>query len=873
MTNTAVRVPQSSSEAAAVHRAARDAYTAGLCAVPPAEDGSKAPIAASARWREYQARRPNASELRNWFPGRRGLGIVLGAVSGGVDAGGGEVVGGAEAIDFDDAGAYHRFKDRAARVGLGLLVERVEAGYCEDTPKGGVHWLYRCAEVGGSTKLAVRPAPTEDDPHRVDPLIETKGEGGFLVVAPSGGPVHPSGRPYVLRSGSFAQIVVISPEERRELLELAASFDEREQAAGTPHPTRPGKGETGWVVRPGDAYKQRERPEALLEAAGWTRLHTEGDRTYWRRPGKARGISATTFGNGLAWCFTTSTPLPSSKTLDAFAIYTHLEHRGDFKAAARTLHAAGYGDKAGSDGDAGDGDDEPEEWPALRLAELPSAPAFPVQVFPPPLEAYARELAATLRAPLDFVGAAMMATAASAIGQSVNLRLTRTWTEAALFFLILVARPGTSKSPVIRSVVGPLAALDRRLREKSRRDRESWEGAKARHTKDTEAEPPGPEPALLRAIVKDVTRAALVVVLQDNPRGVLCDPDEAKAWVNSFDEYKSRGGSDRQFWLSVWGCSPVSVDRKGGRESYSIAHPYVTVLAGLQPSLLAGLVDERGLDDGFTDRCLFVYPDASAFPPQRWTEAELSERAERDWAEAIETLFAIQMVRDSDEEPPRPYYVRFTETGGSEWVRWFNDHADEVDAPDFPDHQQGAWSKLRAHAARFALTLSLLRWACDPTADRRPGPVTAEDVRMAIALADYFKSHLKRASHEASGGLGDRDARVVLAWIRRRSSGTFREADVAADLRHYRERPRALTNALAVLTQAGVIRRSLAARRKGPGRRPTPAYEVHPDLRCAPGNPENTSRGSEGDAAPPDSGISGNCRRTEAADDREVIEL
>ena len=116
-------------------------------------------------------------------------------------------------------------------------------------------------------------------------------------------------------------------------------------------------------------------------------------------------------------------------------------------------------------------------------------------------------------------------------------------------------------------MVKPLTEIDRRLREESRSDRARGRRRKKAHAKDDSNPPPGPEPPQLRAIVKDITRESLVIILADNPRGVLCDPDEASGWVASFNEYKGKGGSDRQFWLSVWGSAPVSVDRKGGRES------------------------------------------------------------------------------------------------------------------------------------------------------------------------------------------------------------------------------------------------------------------------------------------------------------------
>src|SRR5262249_56889084 len=97
----------------------------------------------------------------------------------------------------------------------------------------------------------------------------------------------------------------------------------------------------------------------------------------------------------------------------------------------------------------------------------------------------------------------------------------------------------------------------------------------------------------LRAVVKDVTRESLILILQDNPRGVLCDPDEASGWVASFNEYKGKNGSDRQFWLSVWSCNAVAVDRKGGRESHYVPHPFAPMMGGLPPSLLARLPHEH----------------------------------------------------------------------------------------------------------------------------------------------------------------------------------------------------------------------------------------------------------------------------------------
>ena len=95
------------------------------------------------------------------------------------------------------------------------------------------------------------------------------------------------------------------------------------------------------------------------------------------------------------------------------------------------------------------GNPDPEPWSPLRLNETPKCPPFPLDVFPPPLRDYCREVAETILSPTDYVGASILAVAGAAIGQTVNLTVKRGWNEPALLWVILVGRPGTAKSPVI----------------------------------------------------------------------------------------------------------------------------------------------------------------------------------------------------------------------------------------------------------------------------------------------------------------------------------------------------------------------------------------------------------------------------------------
>ena len=295
---------------------AEQALDAGISVVPPRTDGTKAPLGS---WRTFQTRLPYLQELDAWYrdDDNPGIGVVCGSVSGNL-----------ECLDFDRRPAYDQYVERARETGLSELVDRIEQGYLERSPRG-YHWLWRCAEISGNTKLAQN--------EKQEVLIETRGEGGYVIVAPSNGSIHPSGEPYELLNGSMDAIESITPEERELLLDLARSFD---SFARRPD-LRPSDAES----RPGDHFAAETAWSELLEPAGWRKMGGRDGITNWQRPGKTIGISATTnFGGAdLLHVFTSSTDFQPDTSYSKFAAYAVLHHPGDFSLAASALRATGFG--------------------------------------------------------------------------------------------------------------------------------------------------------------------------------------------------------------------------------------------------------------------------------------------------------------------------------------------------------------------------------------------------------------------------------------------------------------------------------------------------------------------------------------------------
>jgi hypothetical protein len=100
------------------------------------------------------------------------------------------------------------------------------------------------------------------------------------------------------------------------------------------------------AVSPGDDYTARTTWADILAPAGWTEHYRQDDVTYWTRPGKRSGISASTnaLGTDRLHVFTTSGgALEGGESYSKLGALAALQHGGDHSAAARALAKAGYG--------------------------------------------------------------------------------------------------------------------------------------------------------------------------------------------------------------------------------------------------------------------------------------------------------------------------------------------------------------------------------------------------------------------------------------------------------------------------------------------------------------------------------------------------
>lgn len=480
------------------------------------------------------------------------------------------------------------------------------------------------------------------------------------------------------------------------------------------------------------------------------------------------------------------------------------------------------------------------DWPApaprFLRDEVPPPPALPlVEVFGPRWADWLTRAAEAKSAPPDYVLAALLAAAGTAIGNTRWAMPWAGWHEPPVLWTMAIGNPSSNKSPGLDAALSPVRKIEREMRSDIEAKRaawvekielakladSSWKEAAKRALKEGE-EPPvrpeeanaGPEPFLPRLAIADATVERLAVILAERPRGTLLTRDELAGWLLGMTRYAG-GGSDRPFWLEAYGGRGFTVERMG-RPPVHVDRLSIGVVGGIQPDRLRTLLLKED-DDGLLARFLPLWPDPAPIrrpsgpPDDGFIEAALAR------------LHGLRMVPDERDEL-RPLFLAFSE--------------DARDLLDAFRHAARGWEdgteglmlsfigKLPGLAVRLSLVLTYLDWL----AGREPEPYEIglnAFGRAAHFVEAYALPMARRAYADANVPKAERAARRLLALIHEERWQRFSSRDVLRLGRQGLGTAAELNPALTALEEADVI--CAVEAQPGPhGGRPARTFAVNP---------------------------------------------
>jgi hypothetical protein len=358
--------------------------------------------------------------------------------------------------------------------------------------------------------------------------------------------------------------------------------------------------------------------------------------------------------------------------------------------------------------------------------------AFPVDVFPLPMQQIIEATNEHLNFPIDFIGASMLYAASVAIGNTHKVEVKKGWLESSVLYLAIVAKAGTNKSHPLSFALQPIVEQDKRTYREYEKQRQEYEVAVSLTKKEREQqvidEPV--KPIWNKFLLSDFTPEALAEVHKFNKRGIGVYADELAGWVKNFNRYSK--GSEMEFWLSVWSGKPINIDRKTG-EPVFIPLPFISVCGTIQNGILNELAKESRTQNGFIERMLFVIPDN--LQKSYWSETDISPLIGENWQSIVSNLLSLSITTD-DTMNPSPEVLKFTPEAKRILFEWQKGNTDQSNDAE-NEAVSGIYSKLEMYAVRLALILEMLRYACNE-GDKKA--ISIEAMQGALKLVEYFKN-------------------------------------------------------------------------------------------------------------------------------------
>lgn len=289
-------------------------------------------------------------------------------------------------------------------------------------------------------------------------------------------------------------------------------------------------------------------------------------------------------------------------------------------------------------------EDDPEEEDNISL--LPTAPSFPLEVFPESIRNIIEALNEYENYDIDFTAASFFTVFASVLGNAWSVRFMTGWVTRPIIFIVLVGSPSCGKTPPLQQAVAPLLKIDGehdRIYCKEMETYRKWERMSAKQREKHSLPEEMEMPKRKCHVVVDSTIEALIGALRDNQRGVLIYKDEIDSLLSNFNRYN---GSDEAYFLSLFNGTAFKYSRKSNNEHIFLPNPYCSIIGTTQPGCLAAQFGGKRQMNGFSVRFLKVYPEITEMPA--WNDRDMPDDVLTEWEEIIRKVIDIPLTIDNE---------------------------------------------------------------------------------------------------------------------------------------------------------------------------------------------------------------------------------
>lgn len=545
--------------------------------------------------------------------------------------------------------------------------------------------------------------------------------------------------------------------------------------------------------------------------------------------------------------------------------------------------------------DSGNSGKAAEGWGSIAPLDTLNLPAFPVDALPDWLRAMVEAISVERQTPPDLAALLGLSVISTCCAGRVMCKVREGWHEPINVYTAVAMPPGTGKSGVFAAMTAPLTRWEREETERcsgdiaamaaerevleSRLGKAKTEAARgttreARLSAEEEVGRLAREvdgfkvPAKPRLIVDDVTPETLASMIADQGGRMAALSAEGSTLFSIMAGRYSGGAPNLGVFLMGHSGDALRVDRKT-RTEY-VPSPALTLGLAIQPDVLFGLSDRREFTGlGLLGRFLYALP-ADLRGRRNMDAPPAPADVRSDYEGAIAYLLNTYGPTTTHSENngnsgnvPEGYGDIDTDhyiDDSSYIIIYFTNPAYEVFqafrrdlephlAPDGELSSLADWAgKLAGAVARIAALLHCAQHTGGLSAashyshnpHNSPRAIGVETVNAALAIARYLIPHA-RAAYAAIGADPQVEAaRRVLRWIETAGVQAFTKREAYQGTKGTFKTVAQLEPALELLAEHGYIQARPTEDRPGPGRKPSPTYDVHPEFKGASHNSHNS---------------------------------
>ena len=363
---------------------------------------------------------------------------------------------------------------------------------------------------------------------------------------------------------------------------------------------------------------------------------------------------------------------------------------------------------------------------------------LPLDAFPQKFQSIIFDVTHIEQFDMEYLAMSMLSAAATAIGNSCQIRIRGSWKSSPALYVILIGRPGQGKTPPLDYAYRPLQEHDflqvSKFIEENRRYADGIKGG----AMDGNAIDRN-KPVLVQTILSDLTQEAMMRIHNDNQRGIVILVDEIMGFFKSFCRYNDSPLLTQL--LTAYSGKPLKVSRCSNPIPIIIPHPCINIVGTTQTQRIGELFTKENMSSGLIDRILFLHPKSRDIPMMHLIqdvglhEDERVDSVYGKWKQVIDKLLSIEP--DYDESGIiMPKILDMSAEAYQCFAQWKNTLIEQVNAIEDERLIESRMMKADSNVARLALVFQLLGWACD---EIHMQYIDVQSVQAAIRLYDYLE--------------------------------------------------------------------------------------------------------------------------------------